>query len=279
MHRRGWRLRALVVALLLSGPLAAQVPADLARERQAFQSWLTTAALSPYAAVALQSIGAGLVLGPATGDVPLAGLARMELREARGAVTLLRAGREVAVPRGRPMPLDSTRRLIVSGEPGRTVAIVYGPISRAPAPSWFDYDPALVLSVDLEPPERRGRFRILGPDGLETEAAEAGFVAVRAGGSAGRLRVYRVGAEDDEEAELLIFFRDATNRHGSYPAGRFVELVPLGGRRYRLDFNRARNPFCAYSTVFPCPAPWPGNQLAAAVATGEKYAGGGLELE
>lgn len=269
----------LLLLTLAAAPAAAQLPADLGRERQAYVAWLTTAALSPYAAVALQSIGAGLVLGPETGDIPLAGLVRTELREARGAVTLRAAGREVSVPRGRPVPLDSTRRLVVNGAPGRTVAIVYGPLRPAPAPAWFDYDPALVLTVELEPPERRGRFRILGPDGLETEAAEAGFVAVRAGGSAGRLRAYRVGAEDDDEAELLIFFRDATNRHGSYPAGRFVELIPLGGRRYRLDFNRARNPFCAYSTVFPCPAPWPGNQLAAALAAGEKYAGGGLELE
>lgn len=269
----------LLLLTLAAAPAGAQLPADLDRERHAYEAWLTTAPLSPHAAVALQSIGAGLVLGPESGDIPLAGLARTELREARGAVTLLRAGREVTVPRGRPVALDSTRRLIVNGEPGRAVAIVYGPIRRAPAPGWFDYDPGLVLTVELEPPERRGRFRILGPDGLETEAAEAGFVAVRAGGSAARLRVYRVGAEDDDEAELLIYFRDATNRHGSYPAGRFVELVPLGGRRYRLDFNRARNPFCAYSTVFPCPAPWPGNQLAVALAAGEKYAGGGLELE
>ena len=272
------RAAALLLALL-PATARAQLPADLAREREAYTAWLTTAALSPYAAVALQTLGTGLVLGPATADVPLAGLPRVELRESRGAVSLLRGGQGTAVVRGRPVPLDSTRRLIVNGEPGRTVAIVYGPLRRAAAPSWFDYDPALVLTVALEPPERRGRFRILGADGLETEAAEAGFVAVRAGGGAGRLRVYRVGAEDDEEAELLIFFRDATNRHGSYPAGRFVELVPLGGGRYRLDFNRARNPFCAYSTVFPCPAPWPGNQLPAAVAAGERYAGGGLELE
>jgi uncharacterized protein (DUF1684 family) len=47
--------------------------------------------------------------------------------------------------------------------------------------------------------------------------------------------------------------------------------VPLGGNRYLADFNSARNPWCAYNTVFPCPAPWPGNTIRAKVEAGEKY--------
>jgi hypothetical protein len=44
-----------------------------------------------------------------------------------------------------------------------------------------------------------------------------------------------------------------------------------GGGRYRLDFNRARNPFCAYSSAYPCPAPWAGNTIPAPVMAGERY--------
>ena len=73
------------------------------------------------------------------------------------------------------------------------------------------------------------------------------------------------------ESELEIFFRDSTNLSGTYPAGRFVSLTPAGEGRYRLDFNRARNPFCAYSSAYACPAPWRGNALPAAIAAGEKY--------
>ena len=46
--------------------------------------------------------------------------------------------------------------------------------------------------------------------------------------------------------------------------------------QYRLDFNRARNPFCAYSSAYPCPAPWRGNVIPARIAAGERYSGGGL---
>jgi hypothetical protein len=92
------------------------------------------------------------------------------------------------------------------------------------------------------------------------------------------LRVFRLPVQAGEEWELEIYFRDSTNGRGTYPAGRFVSLLPLGGRRYLLDFNRARNPFCGYSAVYACPAPWRGNRIAAAVEAGERYAGGGLDL-
>jgi uncharacterized protein (DUF1684 family) len=91
-----------------------------------------------------------------------------------------------------------------------------------------------------------------------------------------RLRVLRIPSPGSDESELTIFFRDGSNAAGSYPAGRFVELIPIDSARYRLDFNRARNPFCAYNTVYPCPAPWRGNTIPVPIRAGERYLGGGL---
>ena len=65
----------------------------------------------------------------------------------------------------------------------------------------------------------------------------------------------------------------ATNGEGTYPAGRFVTLDPLADGRFRLDFNRARNPFCAYSSAYPCPVPWTGNRIEARIEAGEQYRG------
>jgi uncharacterized protein (DUF1684 family) len=76
---------------------------------------------------------------------------------------------------------------------------------------------------------------------------------------------------ENDESELQVFFRDGSNGRGSYPAGRFVELIPTHSGQYLLDFNRARNPFCSYSTVYACPAPWPGNAIASPVEAGERY--------
>jgi uncharacterized protein (DUF1684 family) len=115
------------------------------------------------------------------------------------------------------------------------------------------------------------RRRVLTLDGIEVEGEVAGYLELPGGQAATRLQVLRLPVPGTEETELQVYFRDATNGQGTYPAGRFVEIVPVSGGRYRLDFNRARNPFCAYSSVYACPVPWPGNAIKSEVTAGEKY--------
>lgn len=264
-------MRPLLAALLLAAPLGAQVPADLQRERDEFARWLTTDPTSPYAALGLHPVGSGMSIGAEPSDIPMPGVARGIITEERGVVALTSAGTRRVLPRERVVPLGGAYRLLVSGAPGRAVVVAFGAVRRPKPPLYYGHESGLRLSATLEPPERRGSFRTLGLDGAETAATEAGFVTLTLPTDRTRLRVYRVGAVEDEEAPLLIFFRDSTNARGTYPAGRFVELIPEGGGRYLVDFNRARNPYCAYSTIFPCPAPWPGNAVAAAIPAGERY--------
>lgn len=262
----------LLLAASSPGPLRGQTPPALARERTEFARWLAAAPLSPYATIALQPIGPGISIGPEPADIPISGMTRGLVREARGVVTLELDGRITTLPRGRPVALGAVR-FLAAGPTGRTVLAAYGSVRHPKDPLYYPHSAALVIPVRLEPPERRGHFQTLGLDGIETDAVEAGLVTVPMGGQLTRLRVYRVGDPEDEEAGLQVFFRDASNGRGTYPAGRFVELVPGPDGRYLLDFNRARNPFCAYSSAYPCPAPWPGNTLPTAVEAGERYRG------
>jgi hypothetical protein len=256
-----------------SSLLTAQAPEDLEVERQQFTQWLETAPLSPYAILVLQPVGTGISIGYEPSDIPLPIQTRGIAREVGGVVSLEQGDRRLTLPRGRAVALEGFR-LVATGPPSRAVIAAYGAVRRFKPPSFYPYVRDLALTVTLRPPERRGTFRTLAPDGSESEATELGLADVALGAARAQLRVYRIGASSDEEAELLIFFRDSTNGHGSYPAGRFVPLFPAGQGRYLLDFNRARNPFCAYSSAFPCPAPWPGNSIPAAVPAGERYASG-----
>lgn len=267
---------ALLAALSLTASLRAQAPPpDLARERSAFADWLSEAPTSPLAAVAQQPIGPGITLGPAGADIPLAGVAEHRASEDGGAVSLEGPDGRRVVPAGRPVALGSYH-VMSGGVSGRRVLTVFGPGRKGKTAEYYDYDPALVFVGPMSPPERPGTVRLLALDGVETEAVEAGTVTVRVGGRAVRLRVRRIPTGMEDESELEIFFRDDTNDAGTYPAGRFVSLIPTGDGRYRLDFNRARNPFCAYSSAFACPAPWRGNTIEAKVEAGERYLGGGL---
>lgn len=271
--------RAISVILLLvamAGSLASQSPpAELARERSAYREWLAGAPNSPLAAVALQPIGPGIRLGPSDAEVPLNGVAEHRVIERDGAVTLQGPDGSRPLPVGRPVALGE---FFVSsaGIAGRRVVTVFGSKRDDKTAEYYPYAPGLVFSGPMAPPERPGKVRLLTLDGVETDAVEAGTVSIPIDGRTVSLLVRRIPSGVEDESELEIYFRDATNGDGSYPAGRFVPLVPLPDGRYRLDFNRARNPFCAYSSAFPCPAPWRGNTIEAKVEAGERYLGGGL---
>ena len=274
MSRRVRRAGSLVWLLSLAAG-SARAQSDFARERVDYVTWLISAPTSPLAAVAQQPIGAGLRLGPADADVPLEGVGEYRVVARSGVVRLTHVADSRILPRGVPVRLGSFM-LTAGGSPGRDVLTVFDPRHPRKPPAYYDTRPSLVFRGPLAPPARRGTLRVLGVDGIEVEAAEAGSVLVPIGGTRVRLRVLRLPSPEGEESELEIFFRDETNGQGTYPGGRFVSLLPEAAGRYRLDFNRARNPFCAYSSAYPCPAPWPGNTIPAPVAAGERYEGGGL---
>lgn len=260
-------MMVLVFAAALSSRGAAQgVVAD---ERAAWAAWLASAPNSPYRAVAQQPIGPGIRIA-ADGDLPLEGVPEARVTQDGATVRLESGGERRVLPRFRPAALGRYT-LVAGGTAGRAVLTVFDPHRPAGAPQYYEPDPSLVFVGPLLPPAAPRAERLLAPDGVEVEATEAGSVLVSLGGGSTRLRVMRIPDPATGESELEIFFRDSTNAAGTYPAGRFVSLVPAGEGRYRLDFNRARNPFCAYSSAYACPAPWRGNALPARIAAGEQY--------
>lgn len=254
----------------LPGIASAQQPSSITAERRSYAEWLTSSSVSPLAAVAMHRLSGSATLGPDTADIPMKGFGPATVRERGGVVTLVGPGDQTrALPRGRAVSVPPWT-LQVQGAAGASVLLVYGRPGGA-APAWYPPDGRLSFIVPLDPPARAERRRVLTLDGIDVEAEMAGTVTVPLGPSRTRLSVMRMPVPGTEETELQVYFRDATNDRGTYPAGRFVELTPVDGGKYRIDFNLARNPFCAYSSVYPCPVPWPGNSVPVAVEAGEKY--------
>lgn len=259
-----------ILAFALSASGGTPQDPTLAAERKAYVQWLTTATTSPLAAVAMRRLDGPVTLGPDSADIPLGGFGPATVSERRGAVTLTSANGQVrALPRNRPVNI-APWTFQVTGPAGNSVLGVYGPVLGS-APGYYAYNAQLSYTLPLAPPESVERRRVLTLDGIEVEGELAGYLSVPLGGTSTRLQVLRLPVPGTEETEFEVYFRDATSGNGTYPAGRFVEVVPAAGGKYRLDFNRARNPFCAYSSVYPCPVPWPGNSIKAEVAAGEKY--------
>jgi uncharacterized protein len=265
----------LLPFVFLASTLAAQTPPDVAMERSGYLAWLKTAPNSPLSAVAQHKIGDGLRLGPAEADIPLAGIEEHWIHPSSAGLVLEGPGGKRLIGAGRRYRIDKYALYLTGPERG-TVLTVFADGPRKDPPGYYDYDGSMVFTGPLLRSESPEPMRVLASEGIETEATEVGTFVVPLGGRT-TLRVLRIPVAGGEETELEVFFRDSTNGDGSYPAGRFVSLVPAGVGKFRLDFNRARNPFCAYSSVYACPLPWRGNVIAAPVRAGERYAGGGLE--
>jgi hypothetical protein len=73
-----------------------------------------------------------------------------------------------------------------------------------------------------------------------------------------------------EEDHLFIIFKDPTSRTETYGAGRFLYAAAPKNGRVVLDFNKAENPPCAYTTFATCPLPPRRNRLDVEIKAGEK---------
>jgi uncharacterized protein (DUF1684 family) len=70
---------------------------------------------------------------------------------------------------------------------------------------------------------------------------------------------------------LLVLFTDATSGVTTYAANRALSIDPPDADgRVRVDFNRATNLPCAYTSLATCPLPPAENRLPVAVEAGEK---------
>ena len=144
--------------------------------------------------------------------------------------------------------------------------------ARDPGPIVTPYDPAFRFDLPLAPAE---------PQELEIPTSTDGVVAFT---RMGRLEVPGLGTLDVWWLQaygggVFVPLKDATAGVTSYGGGRYlldtVKGADLGGDRTHLvvDFNFAYNPSCAYSPIWSCPLPPPGNFLAAAVPVGEQTRG------
>jgi uncharacterized protein len=97
---------------------------------------------------------------------------------------------------------------------------------------------------------------------------DLGELTFRLGRRALRLRVFHAG--EGVGTSVFVPFRDLTSGRQSYGPGRYVTLELNEADRYELDFNRAFNPYCAYTDEFECPFPPAENDLPVAVRAGER---------
>lgn len=76
----------------------------------------------------------------------------------------------------------------------------------------------------------------------------------------------------DNKDDFFIPFIDEGSGSSSYEGGRYLDfkIGEIVDNKLIIDFNRAYNPYCAFTTGYNCPIPPPENALHVVVAAGEK---------
>jgi uncharacterized protein DUF1684 len=142
-------------------------------------------------------------------------------------------------------------------------------LQQGPFPAWFDPDPAFRVEARLVQDQPPREALVLSTRGNKRRALRLGRLHFTLQNAALALTALRLLEPGQDEAAISIFFRDRTTGHDSYPVGRYLDPQPLGGG-YLLDFNRAYNPACAFSSLYNCPIPPAENVLPLAVRAGER---------
>ncbi|GAB2453347.1 DUF1684 domain-containing protein [Xylanimonas ulmi] len=150
----------------------------------------------------------------------------------------------------RPRDPDNPRRLTYPGTPT------------------YDLDPAWRLQGRWTPPARPGRVALPSSlAGVTNHYGDAGTLDLDIAG-----RTWRLTLISTARVAARLIFRDTTNGVETYPRGRHIDLdLPEGSDVMTVDFNRARNFWCAYSPQPTCPAAPPQNVLDVAVPVGARY--------
>jgi uncharacterized protein len=133
---------------------------------------------------------------------------------------------------------------------------------------YFDADEKFRVPATLERlAEPKEAFLRTNRDG-QAAMRWIGDLRFSVGGRSLRLRVYHAG--EGVGTSVFVPFRDATSGRESYGPGRYLTLELNESDEYELDFNRAFNPYCAYTDAFECGFAPAENDLPVPVKAGEK---------
>lgn len=137
--------------------------------------------------------------------------------------------------------------------------------------NYFDPDPTYRISAELTPIKTKNTMLLSTNDGKESQYLEYAYADFAINQTKCRLLILEVIETGPGRGALFLAFADETSARETYGAGRYLDInkVP-GSTSVLLDFNKAYNPYCAYSDQYSCPFPPKENILPVPIYAGEK---------
>lgn len=112
---------------------------------------------------------------------------------------------------------------------------------------------------------------ILGTRGETRPAILLGYLELKKDDKVHKINVYKSFSRTGEPY-YSIWFTDKTTGDETYGVGRYLDFELNENQEfvYTIDFNRAYNPYCAYSSLFTCPIPRVEDYIDMEIEAGEK---------
>lgn len=135
---------------------------------------------------------------------------------------------------------------------------------------YFSAKPGYCLTLELKEHQDKRTVQVKDSKGNDRRYIRWGEFSFELNGQALALQAFK---SDESEKRLFIPFKDSTSGNETYGAGRYLDLEEeqdFADGKWILDFNRAYNPWCAYSENFACPLVPPENWLQVPIKAGER---------
>lgn len=147
----------------------------------------------------------------------------------------------------------------------RDTSITFKPLK------YFEPNPDFIFNSKLHRYDVQDTIIILGTKGESRPSIPVGYLKLDYKGDTFRLNVYKSFSRTGEEY-YSIWFTDKTTGKTTYGVGRYLdfELNENPDFVYTVDFNKAYNPYCAYSPLFTCPIPRKEDFIDLKIEAGEK---------
>lgn len=136
-----------------------------------------------------------------------------------------------------------------------------------PGRLWYEAKNNFVVDAKFVPYPPGRTLSIVNVIDEISEEPSPGFVEFKINGKTHKMDV--IGEDDG----LFFVFRDGTSGDTTYRPSRFlfVDKKPAPNTTFKLDFNKAYNPPCAFSEFTTCPLPPKQNIMQTRIEAGEKY--------
>jgi uncharacterized protein len=137
--------------------------------------------------------------------------------------------------------------------------------------NYYEPNPDFVFKSKLIVYDLQDTVTILGTRGETRPAILLGYLELRKDKKVHKINVYK-SFDRMGEPYYSVWFTDQTTGDETYGVGRYLdfELNDHPEFVYTIDFNKAYNPYCAYSSLFTCPIPRVEDYIDMAIEAGEK---------